>query len=652
MGLKKFFKIKPPEDATSEQNKDALMELGISVKNPNKKRKDKFSAYGKFANDKAEDKVYAPPGYEQYAKPQDELEDLNASPLDANGNEANAKPGQTSSSTREQRGFAESNSMQKDPYAIENEDYRYDDDPYARFQANKSNGRSSANPSAYGGFGGGYNNASMNSFNNGGSYNNQSAENSWSSGNVSNNQNQTNDNSNPRYAQQKQSPVSMSRKPPMADQRGLSSNPLQEKRNPYADTNSYSGAYDINSNKTVGSRNGTSSNSNPYASMTNDLYSNTNPNRSANPYSRRNTSQPQSQPAPVTYTPSFVAANEAEAKTEVDLNDAPRGGEFDFEDVYADKSAENRAALDEPDLNAVITNDDSVDLNASEVDHRSRHQQQQQQWFMDEQQQEQQDFNATTGQYGDQRGYKTFEDIQKEEEARQQQEEDEAVDEIKQEIKFTKQSSVASTRNTLKMAQDAERAGMNTLGMLGHQSEQLNSVEGNLDLMKVQNKVADEKVAELKKLNRSILAVHVSNPFNSKRRRREREEQLKNRKIEEKLMREQTNQQISRSTQRIEGAMNANGNTSEVRERYQRQNILEKAKRYQFEDDEEDDEMELEIDRNLDQIQQVSNRLKKMALTTGQEIDSQQKRLNNIEESTDDLDINLHMNTNRLAGIR
>lgn len=37
---------------------------------------------------------------------------------------------------------AESNSMQ-DPYAIENDDYRYDDDPYARFQANKSNGRGS-----------------------------------------------------------------------------------------------------------------------------------------------------------------------------------------------------------------------------------------------------------------------------------------------------------------------------------------------------------------------------------------------------------------------------------------------------------------------------------------------------------------------------
>ena len=652
MGLKKFFKIKPPEEATPEQNKDTLMELGISVKNPNKKRKDKFAAYGKFANDKAEDKVYAPPGYEQYARPQDELEDLNSSPLDANANEATAGPTKGSSGMQNGRNGAESNSVQ-DPYAIENDDYRYDDDPYAKFQANRSNGGSSANASAYSDFGGGgYNGTSLNSYNNGGSYSNQSSSKSWMNANSSNSLNQSSSTLNARSSKQlRQPPVPTSSDSPLVDQKSPSSNPIQEKRNPYANMNSYGSAYDSNTNKPGSIRHGSSKNANPYASMTNDSYSNGNVNRSANPYSSRSVRQPQYQQAPITYTPSFIASNEAAPNSEVDLNEEPRAGEFDFEEVYADKSAENRAALDEPDLNAVVTNDDSIDLNASEVDHHSR-QQQQQQWFMGEQQQQQQDFNATNDQYADQRGYKTFEEIQKEEEARQQQEEDEAVDEIKQEIKFTKQSSVASTRNTLKMAQDAERAGMNTLGMLGHQSEQLNNVEGNLDLMKVQNKVADEKVAELKKLNRSILAVHVSNPFNSKRRRREREEQLKNRKIEEKLMREQTNQQLSQSTQRIEGAMNANNNISEVRERYQRQNVLEKAKRYQFENDEEDDEMELEIDRNLDQIQQVSNRLKKMALTTGKELDSQQKRLNNIEESTDDLDINLHMNTNRLAGIR
>ncbi|AJR87535.1 BDH_1b_G0020290.mRNA.1.CDS.1 [Saccharomyces cerevisiae] len=651
MGLKKFFKIKPPEEATPEQNKDTLMELGISVKNPSKKRKEKFAAYGKFANDKAEDKVYAPPGYEQYARPQDELEDLNASPLDVNANEATAGSNRGSSGTQNLGNGAESNSMQ-DPYAIENDDYRYDDDPYARFQANKSNGRGSVNAVPYGDYGGGYNGTSLNSYNNDGPYSNQNTSNSWVNANGRNSLNHSNSTLNAGPSRQtRQPPVSTSTNSLSLDQRSPLANPMQEKRNPYADMNSYGGAYDSNTNRSSGTRQGSSKNANPYASMANDSYSNGNLNRSANPYSSRSVRQPQSQQAPMTYTPSFIASDEAARNSEVDLNEEPRTGEFDFEEVYADKSAENRAALDEPDLNAVMTNEDSIDLNASEVDHRSR-QQQQQQWFVDEQQQQQQHFNATNNQYGDQRGYKTFEEIQKEEEARQQQEEDEAVDEIKQEIKFTKQSSVASTRNTLKMAQDAERAGMNTLGMLGHQSEQLNNVEGNLDLMKVQNKVADEKVAELKKLNRSILAVHVSNPFNSKRRRREREEQLKNRKIEEKLMREQTSQQLSQSTQRIEGAMNANNNISEVRERYQRKNVLEKAKRYQFENDEEDDEMELEIDRNLDQIQQVSNRLKKMALTTGKELDSQQKRLNNIEESTDDLDINLHMNTNRLAGIR
>ena len=149
------------------------------------------------------------------------------------------------------------------------------------------------------------------------------------------------------------------------------------------------------------------------------------------------------------------------------------------------------------------------------------------------------------------KGFKTFDEVQREEEERQQQEEDEAVDELKQEIRFTKQSSVASTRNTLKMAQEAEMAGMNTLGMLGHQSEKLNNVERNLDLIKIQN-----------------------------------------------------------------------------------------------------DEMEVEIDRNLSQIQQVSGRLKKLAISAGEEIDAQQQRLDRVENNTDDLDIKINMNTNKLSYIK
>ena len=119
------------------------------------------------------------------------------------------------------------------------------------------------------------------------------------------------------------------------------------------------------------------------------------------------------------------------------------------------------------------------------------------------------------------------------------------------------------------------------------------------------------------------------------------------------MLMEQTSRNLAQSTQRITGALDQNEHTlSEVRDRYQRKDILERAKKYQFENDEEDDEMEVEIDRNLDKIQQISGRLKKLALATSDEIDAQQSRIQNIEENTDELDIKIHLNTTRLAGIR
>ena len=56
MGIKKILKIKPPEEETPEQNRDTLMELGITTKNKLKHKKEKFAAYGMFAKDKGEDK--------------------------------------------------------------------------------------------------------------------------------------------------------------------------------------------------------------------------------------------------------------------------------------------------------------------------------------------------------------------------------------------------------------------------------------------------------------------------------------------------------------------------------------------------------------------------------------------------------------------
>lgn len=616
MGIKKFFKIKPPEEETPEQNRDTLMELGISTKNPQKKRKEKFTAYGNFARDKAEDKVYAPPGYENYGQSSPEEDDLNKSALDGETEEPGKAPADPYSVP----------SGGADPYAV-NPNVGYGGDPYADFQSksmyNKGQQYHSQN---YGG-----KHAVLDTYTNGSrdNYNEpQRYGNGYNGGG-----------GNPYGSDGREA---YNRSGSVAQQ--SSTGP----------SNSYSS---INRSGSLPQNASQGPTSNPYAAIATDSYA-SGSGSGTSPYGRqRNAAKAPARSvkgpgrdgnrlAPTASIAGTVDLNSSPLDND-DLNNEPRAGEFDFE--QGSKHIKNTVGVEELDLNATMNNEyNGDDFNAP---YASSDQQQQQayepqpQWQIEEE--EQQDYGAGGG-----RAFKSFEDVQREEEARQQQEEDEAVDEIKQDIRFTKQSSMASTRNTLKMAQEAEMSGMNTLGLLGHQSEKLNNVERNLDLMKVQNKIADDKVAELKKLNRNILAVHVSNPFNSRRRQREREEKIKNRKIEEKLMQEQTSRQLSNSTQRIEGAMRGNSETGAVRERYQRQQILERAKKYQFENDEEDDMMEVEIDRNLDQIQQISGRLKKLAIATGDELDSQQKRVNNIEDSTDDLDIKIHLNTTRLSGIR
>ena len=48
--------------------------------------------------------------------------------------------------------------------------------------------------------------------------------------------------------------------------------------------------------------------------------------------------------------------------------------------------------------------------------------------------------------------------------------EDEEVEAIKQQIKFTKQESLSSTRNALRIAREAEETARNTMNRLGEQS--------------------------------------------------------------------------------------------------------------------------------------------------------------------------------------
>lgn len=815
MGIKKFFKIKPPEEDTVEQNRENLTNIGITVKNPKSKKTQKFAAYGQMARERAADKFYAPPGYEEYANPrgpepemeQGEDDDLNRAPIDPGTGLAPAEQTSPKKEQKQKRGLfgrkksssskdepPEATKPAYDPYAVNMDlnappssamDSSNIDGGFYNNTGSKGYGSSAADPYSS------YNNRnkpdSYNNNNSGGYSNDPYARNTYNNTNNSQtlrdssfvdqedrygDSNNNNSNNNSRSASGYDSNPYGSRgssrrgqsEPSQANpysnpggnnygsrggnrygeptttanpygSRGSSrreistptgtSNPYNtyNTADPYSNTNTadqytnhsivdpYGGnktddpysshnntdPYNVNyaskdqavsapyngrifakkqpkessippSLGSIGNSRGSStSNVNPYTSMDATPYGgSTGKNKTNNPYENMaggnvySSSTPQSNPYEVqsTETNNFNDTQSTRYAASTIGENKPYMQKAVYMDSPNDVAVNNDMDLNETLQEYNVTGDEAGDdLNA---DLGQRLQQQ-----TTEQQQVQESYNpaletSAQDQYGyyesprlENRGFKTFDEVQREEEERQQKEEDEAVDELKQEIRFTKQSSVASTRNTLKMAQEAEMAGMNTLGMLGHQSEKLNNVERNLDLIKIQNSVADDKVAELKKLNRNILAVHVSNPFNSKRRRQEKEDRIKTKKMEEHMMMDSTNRTLEQSTQRIENAMNGNMRSdSGVREKYQRQKVLDAAKKYQFENDEEDDEMEVEIDRNLDQIKQISGRLRKLAVSTGEELEAQQQRLDRIENNTDDLDIKINMNTHKLATIK
>ncbi|GCE99823.1 protein transport protein S9 plasma membrane t-SNARE [Zygosaccharomyces mellis] len=579
MGIKKLLKIKPPEEESHSKNREELMELGITTKNPNKKKRDKFAAYGQYARDKSKNKVYAPPGYESYAR--GETEDLNRSELDGSqdggSEEPSYNPYQVAGNSNDPYAAKSGNGLSSDPFAsvgagavgIGSRNFSSAYDGLTSYTPRPSAGTSSA----------GAGTGAISS-----PYNDVPGTTNISNGRA-----------------------------------GASQGIDASRTNPYG-RRAAAGAH---SSTTMGSGGPPKpAGGNPYSSMGIDEYS--------------------------------EGMRRPNLDLDLDLNEGPRPEEFN----------PNNVAVEE-DLNETIK-DQGDNLNSAPVTQQqelltqpaARQQQQPApqrydptpQWQFEEEEvgrrSQGQDMGASN------RGFKTFEELQKEEEARQQQEEDEAVDEVKQEIRFTKQGSVQSTRNTLRMAEEAEMSGMNTIGMLGHQNNQFGNIENNLDLMYAHNRVADDKIGELKKLNRNMLAVRVGNPFNSRRRAREKAETMKNRKIEEKMLQEEKLQHVQSSSKRVENAMNPGNEPLTTGDRYKREEILKRAKRYQFEADEEDDMMEVEIDRNLDQIGSISGRLKKLALATGDEIDAQRKRLGKMEDNTDNLDIHLHMNTQRMAGIR
>ncbi|KAL8278618.1 hypothetical protein RQP46_008910 [Phenoliferia psychrophenolica] len=237
----------------------------------------------------------------------------------------------------------------------------------------------------------------------------------------------------------------------------------------------------------------------------------------------------------------------------------------------------------------------------------------------------------------------------------QQQEEDpeeEEVEGIKQQMRFVKQESLASTRNAVRIAREAEETARATLDKLGDQSDRFANTENHLDMAKTHNSRAIDETKELEALNRSIFRPNMT--WNKAKKRDKEEQRILDRHNAEKEAREDTRREQYESQQRIQdtykgmdrAAENAHGAKSRAKARGN------ERQRYQFEATGSDDEVEDEIDENLDELGGLAGRLKMLATTAGQQVDAQNSRLRSITDKVDNLDTGLVKSTQRLARVK
>lgn len=234
----------------------------------------------------------------------------------------------------------------------------------------------------------------------------------------------------------------------------------------------------------------------------------------------------------------------------------------------------------------------------------------------------------------------------------EQQEEDEEVEGVRQQMRFVKQESLASTRNAMRIAMEAEETARATLDKLGDQSDRIANTERHLDLAKAHNERAGDETKELEALNRSIFRPTFT--MNKAKKRDKEEARLIKRHESEQAEREATRRDQFESRQRVDGAFRAMDRTVEnaaLRNAQEGKAKGAQRMRYQFEATNSDDELEDELDSNLEQIGGIAERLKMLAMTAGQEVDAQNAKLGSLSTKTEELDTRIYRSTARLARI-
>lgn len=196
------------------------------------------------------------------------------------------------------------------------------------------------------------------------------------------------------------------------------------------------------------------------------------------------------------------------------------------------------------------------------------------------------------------------------------------------------------------MAREAEETARGTMARLGDQSERLANSERHLDLAKAANQRAEDKAQELKVLNRSIFRPKIV--FNKEGKRQAKEQKILERHQMEKEDRARAMKDVQESRRRLGGAANDRTYTDRSLADDRRQ----QRQRFQFDATASDDELEDELDENLNEMLDISTRLKNISTAMGSEVGQQNKRIGKITDKTDDLNVKIGFNTDRLRMIK
>jgi len=239
------------------------------------------------------------------------------------------------------------------------------------------------------------------------------------------------------------------------------------------------------------------------------------------------------------------------------------------------------------------------------------------------------------------------------------------VEAIKTKTKSVNSDTLQMSRDALRTARDTTVIAEATRKKLVDQTEALAGMERSLDVSKGYSARAEDHVHDINQFNKSIFNPAVT--WNKAKKREAQEEKLRLRHEEELADREH-NRVLLRDAGRRAGTYDASGdrgNADEdgegLRGGYARRNLTQTQvdqrkvdrKRHQVGDPSaSDDELEDELDNNMDEIYEMTKRLKDIATMQGEELRAQMPLIERLEDKAVNEEARISRNTRKLERIK